>query len=109
MHSYSLTRKGRGIAVDRRKSYKYQSLAYSFKGRIAEPFIVTAEPSNGDIHFQSHAGQEFNYMLEGKMMLVIDKKELILNEGDSIYFDSSKPHGMKALEGKSAIFLAVIF
>ena len=109
MSSYCVTRKGRGIAVDRRKSYKYQSLAGNFKGRKAEPFIVTVEPKEKEeLALHGHNGQEFNYILEGRLMLIIDKKELILEPGDSIYFDSSKPHGMKALDGKNAVFFAAI-
>ena len=109
MESYSVTRKGRGIAVDRRKGYKYQSLAGNFKGRKAEPFIVTVEPKEKEeLTLQEHSGQELNYILEGRLMIVIDKKELILEAGDSIYFDSTKPHGMKALDGKKAVFFAVI-
>jgi hypothetical protein len=34
--------------------------------------------------------------------------ELVLFEGDSIYFDATKPHGMKALNGKEVKFLAII-
>ena len=109
MSSYSITRKGRGIAVDRRKSYKYQSLAGNFKGRRAEPFIVTVEPKEKeDLTLHGHGGQEFNYILEGRLMIIIENKELVLEEGDSIYFDSSKPHRMKALDGKNAVFFAVI-
>jgi quercetin dioxygenase-like cupin family protein len=47
-------------------------------------------------------------MLEGRLMIVIDKKELILEAGDSIYFDSTKPHGMRALDEKNAVFFALI-
>ena len=47
-------------------------------------------------------------MIEGRMMLSINGKELILEPGDSIYFDSSLPHGMKALDGKTVKFLAMI-
>ncbi|MCL2294863.1 MAG: cupin domain-containing protein [Spirochaetes bacterium] len=109
MNSYSVTRKGRGIVVDRRESYKYQALAGNFKGRKAEPFIVTVEPKETDkINLHGHNGQEFNYILEGRLLIVIDKKELVLEEGDSIYFDSTKPHGMRALDGKNAVFFALI-
>lgn len=111
MKNYSLTRKGRGIEVERRKDYKYQSLAYSFKDRKAEPFVVTVgpEPADKEIHFNSHSGHEFNYILDGRLQIVLDGKELILEEGDSLYFDSTLSHGMKALDNKSAKFLALIF
>ena len=57
----------------------------------------------------SHPGQEFNYVLKGTLMIVIDGKEFVLNAGDSLYFDASLPHGMKAMESEPAEFLAIIF
>ena len=110
MSSYFLTRAGKGTSIERTKAYKYQSLAAGFMNRNADPFIVTVEPKpdNEPIHYNSHSGQEFNLVLEGRMMLSIDGKDLILNEGDSLYFNSKLPHGMKALDGKKVRFLAVI-
>jgi quercetin dioxygenase-like cupin family protein len=110
LRTYALVRKGKGASVERRKEYKYQSLAYNFANKKAEPFLVTVEPEPDDIpvHYNSHSGQEFNYVLEGKLKIFIDGHELILNEGDSLYFDSGLNHGMKALENKPAKFLAVI-
>lgn len=110
MSSYFLTRAGKGTSIERTKAYKYQSLAAGFKDRNADPFIVTVEPKpeSQPMHYNSHAGQEFNLVLEGRLMLSIDGKELTLNPGDSIYFNSKLPHGMKALDGKTVRFLAVI-
>lgn len=108
MRTYFLTRKGQGVAIERTKAYKYQSLAAGFAGRNADPFIVTVEPSDKPIHLNTHAGQEFNYVLDGKMLLDINGKELILEEGDSLYFNAELPHGMKALDNRTVRFLAVI-
>lgn len=108
MSSYFLTRKGKGTSIERTKAYKYQSLAAGFMNRNADPFIVTVEPNDLPLHYNSHNGQEFNLVIEGRMMISIDGKELILNEGDSLYFNSKLPHGMKALDGKTVRFLAVI-
>lgn len=109
MSAYFLTRAGKGISIERTKAYKYQSLASGFMNRNADPFIVTVEPNDEPIHYNSHhSGQEFNLVLEGRMMLSIEGKDLILNEGDSLYFNSKLPHGMKALDGKTVRFLAVI-
>jgi quercetin dioxygenase-like cupin family protein/DNA-binding XRE family transcriptional regulator len=111
LHTYSLVRKGKGVSVDRRKEYKYQSLAYNFVHKKAEPFLVTVEPdANGStIHLNSHPGQEFNYVLEGVLKVIVNNHEVILNEGDSLFFDSGYDHGMQAMENKPAKFLAVIF
>ena len=110
LRTWCLVRKGKGVSVERRKQYKYQSLAFNFINKKAEPFIVTVEPEPGDapVHYNSHPGQEFNYVLEGKLKVYINNQELVLNEGDSLYYDSSAYHGMKALDGKPAKFLAII-
>ncbi len=110
LHTYQIVRKGKGANVERREHYKYQSLANNFIGKKAEPFIVTVAPEADSypVHYNSHKGQEFNYVIEGTLKIIINGHELVLEEGDSIYFDSSANHGMKALNGKQAKFLAII-
>ena len=109
MKSYYITRFGKGVSVERTKFYKYQALASGFKNPKAETFEVTVEPNDNPIFLNVHIGQEFNYVLEGRLQLRINDKDLFLSTGDSIYFDSSCPHGMKALEGKKVRFLAMVF
>ncbi len=106
--AFFVTRKGKGISVERRKAYKYQALGSGFVGNRAEVFEVTVEPNDNPISLNRHQGQEFNLVLQGSMQLHIAGNELVLNEGDSIYFDASKPHGMKALNNEKVIFLAII-
>ena len=108
MENYFLTRYGKGISVERTKAYKYQALGNGFKQPKAQPFEVTVEPNNKDIYLNTHDGEEFNYVLEGKLLFKIKDKELILNPGDSIYFNSAVPHGMKALDNEPVKFLAII-
>lgn len=106
--SYYVTRKGTGASVERTKVYKYQALASGFRNAKAEPFEVTVESNELPIHLNTHPGQEFNLVLEGTLQLRVAGNDLVLNEGDSIYFDASKPHGMKALNNKNVKFLAII-
>ncbi len=110
LHTYCLTRKDKGVSVERRKEYKYQSLAPGFIHKKAEPFLVVVEPDapEAPVHYNNHPGQEFDYVLEGTMKVVLDNHEVVLNEGDSLFFDSAVNHGMKALNGKPAKFLAII-
>jgi len=109
MRSYTLTRKDKGLRVDRRKAYKYQALAGNFQNRKADPFVVSVDPKEDEtVSFNSHPGQEFNYLIEGQLKIFIGSKEMILEPGDSIYFDSGIPHGMLAMENKPAKFLAII-
>jgi quercetin dioxygenase-like cupin family protein len=110
LHHYSLVRAGKGPSVERRKEYRYQDLAYNFVHKRMETFLVTVEPGTGDTpgHFNSHPGQEFNYCLEGSLKVCFEKNEIVLNPGDSLYFDSGLGHAMVALQGSPARFLAVI-
>ena len=111
MKIFSVTRKGGGIRVERRKDYQYRNLAANFAGRRADVFEVTVPPDAGESggHANSHPGQEFNYMLEGRMLVRIHGNEMVLETGDSIFFDSAYGHSMQALDGKPARFLAMIF
>jgi transcriptional regulator with XRE-family HTH domain len=110
LHVYTVVRKGKGLNVDRRKQYAYENLAYNFIQKRAEPFIVTVAPDkeNRAPEFNSHPGQEFNFVLEGSLMVIVDGHEIVLNEGDSIYFDSAYQHAMKAQNNQPSRFLAVI-
>jgi transcriptional regulator with XRE-family HTH domain len=110
LHVYSVVRKGKGLNVDRRRQYAYENLAWNFVHKKVEPFIVTVSPEreNRTPEFNAHPGQEFNYVLEGSLMVIVDGHEIVLGEGDSIYFDSGFQHAMKALNDKPSRFLAII-
>lgn len=110
MSNYFLTRNGAGISIERTCAYKYQSLASGFRGRQMDPFIVTVEPTEDEAPraINAHPGQEFNLVLRGEMELTVGSKVFVLREGDSLYFNSELPHGMRALGGKTVSFLTVI-
>ena len=109
LKGYVLTRNGKGLAFDRRKQYHYQHLAYNFAHKLAEPFIVTVEQdAPGTVkQAHSHDGQEFDYVLEGILKINLGGNDLILQPGDSVYYDSSLPHCMYAMEGDCR-FIAVV-
>lgn len=109
MSSYFVTRAGKGASVERTKAYKYQGLAAGFSRRNFTPFMVTVEPKEDlAITLNSHVGQEYNYVVEGRMEIVISGHSIYLGVGDSIMFDALQPHGMRALDGKPVKFLAII-
>jgi mannose-6-phosphate isomerase-like protein (cupin superfamily)/DNA-binding XRE family transcriptional regulator len=107
---YCVVRNGKGLNVERRKQYKYEHLAYNFAHKKAEPFLVKIDPcpDNTPMEFNTHPGQEFNYVLEGTMKVVIDGHEIVLEEGDSVYYDSGYQHAMKALKNKPVTMLAIV-
>lgn len=110
MSGYFITRKNQGPSVERRKEYKYQSLASGFRRRKVNVFLTQVDPlpAGGAYRNNTHDGQEFNYVVEGRMEITIGEKTMTLAEGDSIYFDSSLPHNMKALDGKPVKFIVVV-
>jgi len=111
LKTFCVTRAGQAPEVTRRPMYGYWNLAYNFHRKKAEPFLVeaAAETENKPISLNTHPGQEFNYVLEGRLLISISGHDIELGTGDCVYYDSSEPHGMKALGGKAARFLAFVF
>lgn len=109
---YTVVRKGKGLPIERRKEFQYTNLAYLFKNRMVEPFLVTAkydpEQEKLPIHLSYHEGQEVDYILSGKLKFRINNSEEILCPGDTVYYDSSNGHGMIAVDGEDAVFLAFV-
>ncbi|MGI5919762.1 MAG: helix-turn-helix domain-containing protein [Christensenellales bacterium] len=105
----SFIKKGQGLFMERRKEYKYEHLAPIFKNKKMEPFIVTVDPKDVEArtHMHSHEGHEFDYVLEGSMMLYIDNQAIKMEAGDAVYYDAKHKHAMQA-EGGPCRFLAVI-
>lgn len=109
LSGYVLTRNGQGLAFDRRAQYHYQHLAYNFRDKKTEPFVVTVlqDPEDAVKTAHAHEGQEFDYVLSGRLRLVLGGEEMILEPGDSIYYNSSLPHAMYAVGGDCQ-FIAVV-
>ena len=72
------------------------------------PFIVTLEPSDKPADLVTHRGEEFNLVLEGTVVVTFGDKELVLEKGDSIYFNPNYPHGQKCGGKEPATFLTMI-
>lgn len=110
---YSITRKGEGLPLKRREGFTYQHLAYLFKEKSAEPFLVTApfkeKEQSAPIHLSRHEGQEMDYVLKGSLKIQINEHIETLNEGDCIYYDSGSPHGMIAVNNNDCEFMAIVF
>jgi mannose-6-phosphate isomerase-like protein (cupin superfamily) len=110
LKTYCLTRASQGPEVIRRPMYTYWNLAHNFHHKKGEPFLVeaSADTEQKPVSLNIHPGQEFDYVLEGRLFISIGGHEMELGPGDSVYYDSNEPHGMKALGGKRARFLAMV-
>ena len=108
LRSYQVVSAGEGQQADRYPGYSFQDLAYRFSKKIMQPFIVTLDPSNKPAALVTHEGEEFNLVLEGAIVVTFGDKELVLNQGDSIYFNPNYPHGQKCSGNVTAKFLTMI-
>ena len=112
LSSYTVTRRGQGQSTAKEDGIEIKNLAPMFKNKKAEPYWVKYEYSaaqqNRPIHLTTHSGQEFDLIMEGKLKVQVGEHTEILSEGDSIFYDSSTPHGMIAVDGRDCNFLAVV-
>ena len=112
LKSYTVTRRGEGQRIEKAHGMTYYNLAASFKNRIAEPLYVKSvfseEAQHRDIELTTHTGQECDLIIEGKLKVQVGEHKEVLGPGDSIYYDSSTPHGMIAVDGRDCIFYAIV-
>ena len=89
---------------------EYHSLARSKADRHMDPFIIDVSATDDmDFVLSSHEGEEFIYVLQGCMEISYGKNTYLLNEGDSIYYDSIVPHHVHGYQGQAARILAVVY
>ena len=112
LSSYTVTRRGGGRQTAEEEGISIVNVAPMFKNKIAEPYFCHYEYDeslqNKPIHLTKHNGQEFDYILSGKMKIQIGNNFEELAAGDSIYYNSSTPHGMIAIGGEDVKFIAII-
>ncbi len=90
--------------------YFYESLGFEKKNRHMEPFIVTLEPATVKTSKTSvHDGEEFIFVLEGEMEVILGNHTDVLYPGDSIYYDSNIPHRVQCHQDKVTRILAVLY
>ncbi|MBR4934050.1 MAG: AMP-binding protein, partial [Clostridia bacterium] len=112
LKSYTVTRRGKGQETAKEEGISIENLAPLFRGKIAEPYFVryeyNEELQNKPIHTTRHSGQEFDYVMSGRLKVQIGDNIEYLEPGDSIYYNSSSPHGMIAVDGEDCHFVAVV-
>ncbi len=112
LSGYTVTRRGEGLTTASEDGITIQDMAPLFRKKLATPYWVTYQYSEElqkqPIHTVTHAGQEFDMVVKGSMRIRIGDREEILREGDSVFFKSSTPHGMIAVDGEDCVFLAMI-
>ena len=112
LRSYDLTRKGEGQRIEEAHHMVGYNLAADFRNRIALPLYMKAKYREGaeyeDIELVTHEGQECDIVISGHLKIQIGSRTEILHPGDTIYYDSSTPHGMIAVGGEDCAFYAFV-
>jgi transcriptional regulator with XRE-family HTH domain len=112
----SITRASERVRIERRPhhakgevDYIYESLEMRKANKHMEPFLVEFTPMPPEqMAFVSHDGEEFLYVLEGRVEFrTVDRVE-VLETGDSLYFDSDISHGLRCLGDQPAKAVAVV-
>ena len=110
--TYSVVRRGKGRVTSQEQDIVVRDLAPLFRHKSAEPYWVTysysEEQQNKPIQQVSHSGQEFDIIYSGQLKVRIGEHTETLSEGDSIYYNSSTPHGMIAVGGQDCVFCAIV-
>lgn len=112
LSSYTVTRKGNGKYTAKEDGIEIKNLAPMFRNKLSEPYWCRYEYSeelqNKPIHRVTHGGQEFDLIISGRLKVQVGDNIEYLSEGDTIYYNSSTPHGMIAVGGQDCVFLAVV-
>lgn len=112
LSSFTITRKGEGQQTAKEDGIEIKNLAPLFRKKIAEPYWVKYDfdekLQNKPIHLSTHSGQEFDFIMSGRLKVQVGDHIEYLSEGDSIYYNSSTPHGMIAVDGRECLFVAVV-
>jgi transcriptional regulator with XRE-family HTH domain len=107
---FCIVRRGERKAVATRGTlygYHYEALAYRKAGKNMQPYLIT--PAFDEQAVFSHEGEEFMYVLKGTHEFTYDGERYILEEGDSIYFDSAVPHSGRSVGTEPAKVLAIMY
>ena len=74
------------------KGHRLEALIPSRRGNLLSGYINDIDPGSGSEGVITHEGEEFGYVLDGELELIVDKKKYQLRPGDSFYFRSERPH-----------------
>jgi len=92
------------------KNMSYYALSQDKSGRHMEPFLIDVMPAkDADFVFSTHEGEEFIYVMEGVIEINYGQDTYLLEEGDSIYYDSIVAHHVHAGDENPAKIIGVIY
>ena len=92
---------------DAAPSYFFESLDFPVTDRKMEAFYAEFPVQSKPSEPHQHGGVELIYVIKGKLAVNVDGDDVVLEEGDAMYFDSGAPHSYRR-EGRSACAAIVV-
>ena len=103
-------KRGSVIRERAQKKYIYEALASKNKDEPAKFFVITVNPADyfEGSNLDQHEGEDFVFLLEGKMNFLYADKTYLVEAGDSLHYDARIPHGMKLIDNKPVKYFQAI-
>lgn len=99
---------GRVVRFRGRSGTLVSLLAEPKQNKLMEPLIVDVATAPGDVPLKAHPGEEFNYVIEGRCRFLFGTDEHVLEAGDSVYFDATTEHAVRAIDRQPCRLLAIV-
>jgi len=106
---YLLTRKGKGLVIEREhpeSGFIYRALAKGKNAKSMEPFILEIPP-RATRKSVSTNGDEFIFLIQGEIDFHLGGEALRMHPGDSLYFEGEIPHFPENVSDKPASLLVI--
>lgn len=98
----------RNAAGESTSSAVYEPIAARMIKKTMQPFAVRPT-TESDATFMDHPGEEFIYVQAGTVEVTVPDQVIALEQGDSVYFDSSTPHRVRSTSPERAVLLVVVY
>jgi transcriptional regulator with XRE-family HTH domain len=86
---------------------RYRAVSGSGELNTLQAIQVTVSPNRRDNGFNQHDGEEWIYVLAGRLKLIFEGEQQLLRPGDSAHFDARIPHRLAAVGNRAAELLLV--
>ncbi len=89
------------------QGYSYETFSFKKRDKEMEPFLITFSDKIDAGNMYSHDGESFIYVINGSFELLMEDSQITLEEGDSIYFETSQEHRFRPKDDSGVTVLQV--
>ena len=93
------------VAIEKEKIQRFELLVPGSTNRRLEPILLTLRKGQVTPKERPHEGEEFGYVLRGRVTLRFGKEALKLKKGECFYLSAEKEHWLQNTSSKEAVIL----